>query len=172
MFLDVIVLIIFALAVIKGFSKGFIVGVFSFFAILIGLAAALKLSTVAAAYIGDYTSVSQRWLPVLAFAAVFIVTVLLVKLGARLLQGATSLVMMGWLNKLGGIIFFLLMYLFILSIVFFYAESLGIINPSLANSSVTYPWLSAFAPGVMDALSVIFPFLKNMFNDLLVFFDK
>lgn len=171
MFIDIVFFIVIGLAIFKGFRKGFIVGIFSFFAFLIGLAAALKLSALAAAYLGENTSVSQRWLPVLAFALVFLVTVLLVKLGAKLLEGATRLVMLGWLNRLGGIIFFLFIYLFIFSILFFYAEQLGFISQEAAASSATYPWLSLFAPRVMEMLAVIFPFLKNMFGDLLQFFN-
>jgi membrane protein required for colicin V production len=172
MFIDVIFLVVVALAVIKGFRKGFIVGIFSFFAFLIGLAAALKLSAVAAEYLGENTSVSQRWLPVLAFALVFMITVLLVKLGAKMLEGATRLVMLGWLNRLGGILFFLFIYLFIFSILFFYAEQLKLFSPSVENSSITFPWLRSFAPKVMNALSVIFPFMKDLFADLVAFFDR
>ena len=171
MFIDVIFLVVIALAVIKGFRKGFIVGIFSFFAFLIGLAAALKLSAVAAEYLSANTSVSGRWLPVLAFALVFIITVLLVKLGAKMLEGATRLVMLGWLNRLGGIFFFLFIYLFIFSILFFYAEQLKLFSGETASNSITYPWLRSFAPRVMDALSTIFPFLKDLFADLLAFFN-
>lgn len=170
MFIDVIFLVVVALAVIKGFRNGFIVGIFSFLAYLIGLAAALKLSAAAAEYLGANTSVSESWLPVLAFTLVFILTVVLVKLGAKMLEGATRLVMLGWLNRLGGIIFFLLIYLFIFSILFFYAEQLQLFSTEAASASITYPWLKAFAPRVMDALAVIFPFLKDLFADLTAFF--
>jgi membrane protein required for colicin V production len=123
-------------------------------------------------YIGDNTAVSKKWLPVLAFAAVFIITVLLVRLGAKLLEGVTKLAMLGWLNRLAGIFFFLFIYLFIFSILFFFAEQLHLIPAAAANASVTYPWLQSFAPRVMDALAVVFPFLKNMFADLVAFFNS
>ena len=48
MIIDIIFLILLALAVIKGISRGFIVAVFSFFAIIIGVAAAMKLSYIVA----------------------------------------------------------------------------------------------------------------------------
>ncbi len=52
MFLDLVLVVILILAVIKGYQRGLIVGIFSFIAIIIGLAAAIKLSTVVADYIG------------------------------------------------------------------------------------------------------------------------
>jgi len=48
MILDIIVAVILILAVIKGYRQGLIVALFSFVAFAIGLAAAIKLSVVAA----------------------------------------------------------------------------------------------------------------------------
>jgi len=53
------------------------------------LAAALKLSALAASYLGENVNISQRWLPVIAFAVVFIIIVLLVRLAAKALAEQT-----------------------------------------------------------------------------------
>ena len=45
MVIDIILLILLAFAIIKGYRNGFVVAIFSFLAIVIGLAAAMKLST-------------------------------------------------------------------------------------------------------------------------------
>ena len=71
MLIDIIVFILLLLAAYKGFRNGLILALFSFLAFIIGLAAAIKLSAVAAGYIGRAVNVSQRWLPVLAFAVVY-----------------------------------------------------------------------------------------------------
>lgn len=171
MLIDLIVVVLIVLALIKGWCKGFIVGVFSFLAFIIGLAAAIKLSAVAAAYIGESVNISQRWLPVVAFAAVFMVVVLLVHLGAKALEGMVALAMLGWANKLGGIVLFTLLYLFVFSILLFYATQVQLINEETAQASVTYPYLQPLGPKVIDTLGVILPFFKNMFSELLQFFD-
>src|SRR5215213_4015748 len=128
MFIDLIAIGLIALAIIKGFRNGLVVAIFSLLAFVIGLAAALKLSAVVAEYLGTNTNIAQRWLPVLAFAIVFFIVVLLVRLGAKAIEGALRIVMLGWLNKLGGIVFYALLYLFIFSILLFYAQQLHIIN--------------------------------------------
>jgi membrane protein required for colicin V production len=171
MFIDLIVAVLLVLALIKGWRKGFIVGVFSFIAFIIGLAAAIKLSTVAATYIGEAVTISQRLLPVVAFAVVFLIVVLLVRLGAKALEGAVNVAMLGWANKLGGIILFCLLYLFVFSVFLFYATQVQLLNPETAQASVTYPYLQPLGPKVVNALSVILPFFKNMFGELLQFFD-
>ena len=171
MFIDIIAVVLVILAIIKGFSKGLVVAIFSLLAFVIGLAAALKLSAVVAEYLGTNINISQRWLPILAFAFVFFVVVLLVRLGAKAIEGGLRMAMLGWLNKLGGVIFYLLLYFFIYSIILFYATQLHILKPETIQTSTTYPIIYPMAPVVMDALGNIIPFFKNMFADLENFFD-
>ena len=78
--IDVAFIIVMAIAVIKGFSKGFVVALFSFLAYIIGLAAALKLSVVVAHHFGSSWNASGKWIPVLSFALVFIIVVFVVNI--------------------------------------------------------------------------------------------
>lgn len=171
MFIDVIGSILLVWAGVKGLRNGLIVGLFSFLAFIIGLAAALKLSAVAAEYIGTNTNIGKRWLPFVAFAAVFIIVVLLVRLGAKAIEGALQVAMLGWLNKLGGVILYGLLYLFIFSIILFYAEQLHLLKKETLATSVLYPLIQPIAPKIISALGYFLPFFKNMFYELERFFD-
>ena len=172
MLIDIIVLVLLLMAVFKGLRKGLIVAIFSFLAYMIGLAAAIKLSTLMAGYIGSNVEVSQRWLPFLAFVVVFVIVVLLVRLGAKLIEGALRIVMLGWLNRLGGAFFYSLIYFFIFSILLFYATQLRLISSETTTASVTYGFIQPFGPKVIDILGAIVPFFRDMFDELLNFFGK
>ena len=78
MLIDVVFLLLLLMAFVKGLRKGFIIAVFSLVGFILGLAVAVKLSAVAAGYIGRAVNVSERWLPLIAFIAVFIAVVILV----------------------------------------------------------------------------------------------
>ena len=171
MFIDIVVVVILVMALFKGLRKGFILAIFSFLAFIIGLAAAIKLSAMAAAYLGDNLNISQRWLPFIAFLLVFLIVVFLVRLGAKALEGVISMVMLGWANKLGGVLFFALLYLFIFSILLFYATQLSLINSETTTASLTYSYLQPLGPKVIEGLGIVFPFFKNMFAELLQFFE-
>jgi hypothetical protein len=80
------------------------------------LAAALKLSAVVAGYIGKTVKVSDQWLPVISFIVVFIIVIILVHLGAKAIEKSVQAVMLGWVNRIGGIIFYLLLYFTIFSV--------------------------------------------------------
>ena len=171
MLIDIIAFGLIILSVFKGVSKGFIVALFSFLAFIIGLAAALKLSAVVAEYLGANANISGRLLPVLAFLIVFIAVVLLVRIGAKLLEAGARLAMLGWLNRLGGILLYMLIYFFIFSIFLFYAVQLGLVKTTATETSISYRYIQPIAPWMMTVLGAILPFLKNTFSDLLHFFD-
>src|SRR5438309_5387952 len=98
MLIDIIFLILIALAVIKGISRGFIVAVFSFFAIIIGVAAAMKFSYLVSNWLQHSFNVEGKWLPILSFLIVLLGVMLLVRLAANAIQAAISMAMLGWLN--------------------------------------------------------------------------
>ncbi len=172
MFIDLAVVVLVIIGIFKGLHKGFVVGLFSFLAFIVGIAAALKLSAVAAAYIGSNTNISQRWLPVLAFALVFLLVVFLVHVGAKALESVLRIVLLGWLNKLGGVLLFAILYLFLFSVLLFYANQLHIIKKATIEASMTYPYLHLLGPKVIGLFATIIPFFKNMFVELSDFFDN
>jgi membrane protein required for colicin V production len=172
MIIDIAFVILLVMAAIKGYSRGLIVAVFSLLAFIIGLAAALKLSALVAGWLGENVNVSKQWLPVASFAIVFIGVVLLVNMGAKLVERTIKFALLGWVNKAGGILFYAVLYLMIGSIVLFYAEQLKWVTPETIKSSQTYPVLKPWAPKIINGLSVVFPFFQSLFDDLQQFFGN
>jgi membrane protein required for colicin V production len=171
MILDLVFAVVVVLAIFKGYRRGLIVGIFSFIAIIVGLAAALKLSAVVAGHIGKSVKVSDQWLPVISFIIVFVVIVLLVRLGANFIQRTAEVAMLGWVNRLGGILLYLAIYVAVFSVLLFYAEKLQLLRQSTIDKSVTYSYIRPLGPRVMDAFGSIVPFFRNMFAELENFFD-
>jgi membrane protein required for colicin V production len=170
MILDLVFAVIIILAIIKGYQKGLIAGLFSFIAIIIGLAAAIKLSTVMAGYIGKTVKISDQWLPVISFAIVFAVVILLVRWGANAIQRTVEVVMLGWVNRLGGIIFYAAVYITIFSVILFYAEQIKAIQPATKKKSVTYSYIQPLGPRAINGFGSVVPVFKNMFGQLEEFF--
>ena len=172
MIIDIIVAIILILAIYKGIRQGLIVALFSFIAFFIGLAAALKLSAVVADRLGKAVEVSEKWLPIISFVIVFVVVIILVRLGAKFIQTTVELAMLGWLNRLGGILLYASLYILILSILVFYADQLNFIKPATKAESVTYNYIRPLGPTIMDWLGRIIPLFEGMFKELEDFFDN
>lgn len=170
MILDLVFAVIIILAVIAGFRRGLIAGIFSLLAIIIGLAAAIKLSAVVAGYIGKAVKVSDQWLPVISFAMVFIVVVLLVRWGAKAVQKMAESLMLGWANRLGGIIFYAAVYTIVFSVLLFYAEQIKLLQPETIHQSVTYSFVQPWGPKAINSFGSVIPLFKDMFEELEKFF--
>lgn len=153
-------------------SKGFIVGIFSFLAFIIGLAAALKLSSIVAHHLETSTGSTAKWLPVIAFMLVFFVVALLVTLGARLIKKAMKVVLLGWLDKLLGIFLYMFIYTIIFSVILFFVEKTSLIKPETIDASSLNGYIAPLGPKVINHLGQIIPVFKNLFTDLQSFFES
>lgn len=171
MFIDVSFFIVMIVAVFKGFTKGFIVGIFSFVAFIIGLAAALKLSVIVAHHLQTSSAITGKWLPVISFALVFIVVVLLVNIGARVLKKTVSLVMLGWIDRLGGILLYVCIYSIIFSIILFFAEKTFLIKAETVTASSVHDYVAPWGPKVIDNVGKIIPVFRDLFSQLKSFFE-
>ncbi len=173
MIIDFFSVLLVTLACIKGYRKGFIVAIFSVVAIIIGLAAALKLSSLVAIKLKESLSTTAyQWLPFISFAIVFIGAVLLVRIGAKLIEKSVEMVMLGWINRLAGIFLYILLYLMVWSVFLFYAEKFDLFKTDTIKASMTYNYIQPLGPAVMNAFGKIIPFFKDMFTDLEEFFGK
>ncbi|MBL0055723.1 MAG: CvpA family protein [Chitinophagaceae bacterium] len=171
MIIDLILAALLVIACIKGYQRGLVIALFSILAFIAGLAAALKLSTIVAGYLQGSVSVSAKWLPFLSFVLVFAVVVLLIRLGAKLIEKSIQIVLLGWLNRLGGILFYAALYLIIFSIFLFYAEKLHLVSPSAVQSSLTAEYVQPWGPKVINGIGSVIPFFKDMFIQLENFFQ-
>ena len=169
--IDIIFAVVLIIAIIKGLRKGLVVALFSIVAFIIGLAAAMKLSAVVAVYLQKNVAVSNHWLPVISFIIVFIVVVILVNLGGKLVEKTFEMAFLGWVNKIGGAIFYALLYTIIFSILLFYAEKINFVKQETINHSVMYPYIKPWGPAVINTFGKIIPLFKDSFQQLEGFFE-
>jgi membrane protein required for colicin V production len=170
--IDILFYIIVCVAIIRGWRKGLILALFSVVCGLIGLAAAVKLSAVVATHMKSDLHMTSRWLPVIAFFLVFILVVLIIRWAGRLLEKLVKLVLLEWLNKLGGIPLFILLYLSIYSIFLFYGTKTQFISKQAVEDSHFYSMIAPFGPAVIRFFTGFIPYGQDMFVALEGFFDK
>ncbi len=172
MFLDIMVLALLVLALIKGLKQGLVVAALSFAAVFVGLAAALKLSTWVAAWLGNTVNIAATWLPFLAFLVIMVAVFIAVRILGAVLEQALELSLLGWANKLGGFILYALLYITVFSVIIFYAEKMQLLKPEAVAASNSYPYIHFWGPYSVEALGKIIPFFKDMFTDLTNFFGS
>jgi membrane protein required for colicin V production len=172
MIIDLICIVLLVFAIYKGMQKGLVVAAFSFLGIIIGMAAALKLSAVVAGALKSYTHINAGWLPFAAFLFTLIAVWLLVRMGAALLETAFEMAFLGWFNKLAGVLLYGILYLTLFSILLFYANKLQLFSTTELSASKTYSYIEPLGPAVMKLFSNLLPMMKGVFDELSAFFGS
>src|SRR5688572_26074438 len=87
-----------------GYKEGFLVGLFSFLALVLGVLGGFKLMGWAMLFLASHFNVDEKVLPYFAFAAVFIVIVIAVRLLGSTLKASLDKTFLGRLDQFAGAI--------------------------------------------------------------------
>ena len=149
----------------SGYRQGFLMALFSFAALLLGVLGAFKLLGYAMIFLEDQFSVSKTILPYVAFAIVFIAIVIGVRLLGRLIKVSIDKTFLGRLDQVAGAALGLLKAAFLLSVAIWILRALHVNLPNQwARDSWLFPMIEAFAPKITLWLGEYMPFLKDIFT--------
>jgi membrane protein required for colicin V production len=156
---DIIIMICFLPAIISGIMKGFIEQAIALVSLILGAWLAFKFSTVVSGWLQPYFDVSETVLNVISFAVIMVAVVLVLFVLSKILTGVTKLVMLGWLDRLLGLVFALLKAGLLIGIAIILFDTLNVkfefVEEKVLDESVLY------AP-IRDIAYVIFPYLKEL----------
>ena len=132
----------------------------------------MKLSGYVANGLVQTMSAGKVWLPFISFILVMLVVMLLIRMLAGFIQKTFEWAMLGWLNRLGGILLYAFLYLLFLSVAVFYLRQMHILNDNSAAASVSYPFLKEMGPVVIESLGRLIPVFRDLFDDLKAYFER
>ncbi len=104
-YLDIILSIPLLLGLYKGLTRGIIKEVASFLALILGIYVAVHFSEQLQPIIQANISIDESFFPTIAFAATFIMIVLLIRLLGLILDKVIKMVALGMLSRLLGCVF-------------------------------------------------------------------
>lgn len=157
-YFDIIFVIPLLWGAYKGFSKGFVLEIASLVALGLGVWGGLKFSYPSADYLSKLFDISEKLMPLISFSVVFIIIVIGVFLLAKLLQSVLKKAALGLVNKLLGLVFGVLKFAFILSIILnlinVFNNEVEFITPEKKEASLLYQPIEKVAqlliPGIKD----------------------
>ena len=154
---DIILLLCFVPAIIVGVMKGFVRQLAGVAALILGIYCSYKFSGYVSTKIAPWIDANQSVVNIIAFIVTFLAVLIVVILIGRAAEGIVKISMLGWLDKLLGVIFAIIKTAFIISMLIFLVDTLNGMwhmfpKEKFADSEV-YNLLRALAPKV-------FPYLK------------
>jgi len=103
--IDIILGILLSIGVIHGFMKGFIWEVASLLSIFVALWGAIHFSAMAAGYLSEVFSLSEKTNQVISFVIVFLLVFAIVRIGGKILTKFLESISLGLPNRIAGAVF-------------------------------------------------------------------
>jgi membrane protein required for colicin V production len=158
--LDIILLICFIPGIIRGLSKGFLEQALALAGVVLSVWAAFRFSSLVCVWLKPYVDVSETTLNVIAFALILVAVSLLVLLLAKLLTKVAELAMLGWLDKILGLVFALAVNALVIGVFIVLFDTVNakfaLVKPDVLEGSIVYTHLR-------DLCYFVFPYLKELF---------
>ena len=148
--LDIVLLVCLIPAVIQGLRKGFIAQV----------VAIISISSAVTEWLGQWISASGPALNIIAFILIFAIVVTLLFLLGKILEASIKIILLGWLNKLLGLVFSLFKYVLVIGLLIILFDSINgkfsLVSDEFLDSSFLYS-------GIRSISWSVFPYLKSLF---------
>lgn len=161
-YIDIILVILLALAAISGFRKGLVVELASLAALILGIWGAVEFSYITSEFLVENFDWQWDHLNIASFIITFVVIVILVHIVGSTVNKLVETVMLGFVNKLAGLIFGILKSALILSIILVVFdkidEDMNILSEDTKAESRMYEPIRNLAP-------TIFPFINFWDNE-------
>jgi membrane protein required for colicin V production len=149
----------------KGFTSGIIMEISRIIALIAGVYLSVRFAQELSEYLYKNTDLTTEFLPIISFAIIFIVVVLLVHLFAKAIEKLARAVALGWANKAAGAAFGMFRVAFVLSVVIMMLTRFELL--SKFNRSDTAEQAFLYEP-VTQLAPFIIPILEDVDKDTIL----
>ncbi|MFN5442605.1 MAG: CvpA family protein [Crocinitomicaceae bacterium] len=140
--IDVVILVPIIYAAWKGFKHGLIIEIFTLLALFVGLYAGIHFSDLTANILHKNVGLSSKYIPVIAFSITFLGIGAMVYFLGKTIERIIKVTQLTPINKLAGVFFSVLKYIYILSTILIllesYDEKIGFFPSKMKEESLLY----------------------------------
>ncbi|MCB0505024.1 MAG: CvpA family protein [Cyclobacteriaceae bacterium] len=165
--LDLILIIPIAIGAVSGFRKGFIIGIISLLALVLGVIGGFYFLNWGVSILINQFGLSGRFLPILAFLLIFVGIIIVVNFIGAVLKKIVHLILLGGLDKIAGALVGAFMWAFLIS-AFIWVASVFKINfpPNWQEGSFLFDYVKPIAPMVAGMFDGIIPAASDILDGL------
>ena len=158
--IDIIILACFLPAVVIGLKDGFIRQLVALSALILGLYLSVRFSAPVGRWITERWHLEPFWIKVISFSAIFIAVALVLSLLGKLLEKVLKITMLGWLNRILGLVFAIITTALVVGTIIDVVNSANgmlefIPEEKIAESRLYRP--------LLHLVETAFPYLKSLF---------
>ncbi len=158
--IDIIILACFLPAVVIGLKDGFVRQLVALSALILGLYLSVRFSAPVGQWITERWHLEPFWIKVISFSAIFIAVALVLSLLGKLLEKVLKITMLGWLNRILGLVFAIITTALVIGTIIYVVNSANgmlefIPEEKIAESRLYRP--------LLHLVETAFPYLKSLF---------
>ncbi|HZY79262.1 MAG TPA: CvpA family protein [Cyclobacteriaceae bacterium] len=161
---DIAILIITLIGAWQGYKDGFLMGLITMLALVLGLFIAFKFTGEGMEFLQEEFHADKETLPYVTFFLIFVGVVILVTWLGKAMRKSIDKTFLGRVDEICGSLLGAFKTLFMISVALWIADSF---KHSLSNDwtegSVIYPFTAHLAPGLARWVAQFVPFLQEIF---------
>ncbi|MBO4466186.1 MAG: CvpA family protein [Bacteroidales bacterium] len=162
--LDIVLLVIFIPAIIRGITKGFIEQLAALLSIFLSAYVAYLFADKVGAWLSQWITInSPTALYIISFVVVIILCVLVMNLAAKVLSKVIDAISLGWLNRILGFVIAIFNTALVLGILFVLFNDLNEkylhLSTQFMQDSTIYAWIHKLT-------EMVFPYLEGLFTKI------
>lgn len=161
--LDIVLIAFILFGFVRGLMKGLFVEIASLVALVAGVYGAIHFSNYAATFIDENSQWDEKTVNIVAFAATFLIIVLVIALAGKALTKLADFAALGIVNKLLGALFGALKWAIILSVILNVFDGMNRQIPLTDDDSINDSTLYSPIKGLVP---MIFPILLEKKKEL------
>lgn len=165
--LDIIVVLIVAFGFYAGFSRGLVKTAFDTMSLVIGILAAMRLSTYTIGLLESMFNISPKFTVLIGLVVTFIVVMAAVRFIGRRIEGILKAANINIINKLAGGVLQGLFFAFLLSMLIWALGNYNVMKESTKENSVTYPYLEPLPEAGKSVFLAAKPIFQDFWNNML-----
>ncbi len=165
--LDLVLAIPILIGAYGGFKKGFIVGVISLLALVLGVFGGFYFLNWGVSILINEFGLTGKLIPIFAFIVIFVGIIIIINFIGKLLKKFIHLILLGGVDKLAGALMGALMWTFLMSSLIWVASVFNIGFPSdWEHGSLLITYVKPVAPALASILDGVIPAVSDIFDGL------
>ncbi|MDD3966193.1 MAG: CvpA family protein [Candidatus Neomarinimicrobiota bacterium] len=159
--IDIIILIVALLLIYKSYQQGLLNGAVRLVGLILGIIIAANLGSWASDILSLQFNWSRQITDIAGYVLIFLVVILVIQLAGFLLRSIIHAVKLGWLDRLGGLLFGVMKAAIVVSLLFWLLMAIpsDTLSKDIRERSFSYKLLGGFAPSLYEKL--VQPYIRD-----------
>jgi len=159
--IDIVIVCCFLPVLYFGIKNGLVKQLVALAVIYFGIVLSLRFSTPASQWLIERGGISEFWAKAVSFILIFFAVALILSLFGRIIEKIIKITLLGWLNKLLGVVMTFILFALLISVLVYFVDSANKLLEFIPEEKIAE---SRFYPALLDLSQQVFPHFKELFT--------